>query len=390
MTPQQARRNRLILIGVTLALLLVTLWQAGAALSPFIFGSVVAYLLLPPVRRLERLIPAHGRWQGLRRPLAIVVVYLGVILLVISTVNLVVPALVRQIGELAERTPLLIEQARRQGNIWLERYHELVPDEIESAIDANVSQVGVSVANSLRTLAGSTLGWLLRTVNVLLGLLVIPLWLFYVLKDEQAGIRFFYTLFPPAVRGDVRAIGTIINTVLGRYLRSQLLLGLCIGVASFIGLSLIGVPYALVLALINGIFELIPIIGPILGAIPAIIVTLALAPDKVLVVIAFYLILQQIENIVLVPKIQGDAVELNPAIIIMGLVIAGQIGGVWGLLAVVPLLGIARDVFVYLYRRFEPVERARDRLSSGSDDETPAMVEPDPAPLARVDPPSGR
>ncbi|MCC6628114.1 MAG: AI-2E family transporter [Chloroflexi bacterium] len=196
----------------------------------------------------------------------------------------------------------------------------------------------------------------MRTANGIVGFLVIPIWLFYVLKDQERGSRFFYSLFPPTIRPDARAIAGIVDDVLMRYIRGQLLLGLAIGIASFVFLVLFGVPYALVLAVVNGLFELVPIIGPWLGAIPAVLVTLAVAPEKVPLVILFYIVLQQVENTLLVPKIQGDAVDLNPAILIVALVIGGSVAGVWGLLAAVPLAAIARDVFIYLHRRLSPAE----------------------------------
>jgi predicted PurR-regulated permease PerM len=354
MTPERARWYRIALVVVTVSLLGVLVWQARDSLTPFVVGGILAYLLLPLVRRVERLWPERGRWRSIRRPLAIVLVYLAVIVTVIVTVTLVVGPLSRQLGDIVDRTPMLIQQARDRTQVWLDQYHAIVPDEYELAIETNLAQVGAAIVTGLRTALAGAAGWLLRTVNVIIGLLIIPLWLFYVMKDERAGARFFYSLFHPSVVGDVHAIVGIVNKVLGRYIRGQLFLGLVIGVSSFIGLSLIGLPYALVLAVINGLFELIPIIGPWLGAIPAIIVTLALAPDKIGLVILFYILLQQVENTLLVPKIQGDAVEINPALLIIALAIGGDVAGVWGLLAAVPLAAIGRDIVAYLYRRFSP------------------------------------
>lgn len=351
MTPERARLYRRLLVAGAILLLVLLLWLAREVLSPFVIGGILAYLLLPPVRRLERLLPERGPLGRARRPLAILLVYLLVIVVVVAAYALVVPPLIRQIGQLAEQTPMLIEEVRRRAEGLLEQFHEVTPDPIEAAIESNLAQLGSAIASGLRTALGGALAWLLRTANVVLGLLVIPLWLFYVLKDEARGRDAFYALFPPDVRGDVKAIAGIVNGVLSRYIRGQLFLGLVIGLASYAAFTALGIPYALVLGIVNGLFELIPIIGPWLGAIPGVLVTLAVAPDKVGFVILFYILLQQVENAFLVPKIQGDAVEINPAILIMALVIAGSVFGVWGLLAAVPLTAIARDVFCYVHRR---------------------------------------
>lgn len=385
MTPERARLYRTILVVATLALLTWVLWQGRGALTPFIVGSILAYLLLPIVRRIERLWPERGRWARVRRPLAIAIVYLLTIWSFLIVVSLVVPPTSRQLGDLIERTPMLLDGARNRANAWLEQYHNLLPDDMEAAIESNISQVGGALVTGVRTLLTGSLGWLLRTVNVVLGLFVLPLWLFYVLKDEHSGRAFFYSLFPPGVVGDVRNILGIVNNVLGRYIRGQLLLGLVIGIGSFIGLSIIGLPYALVLALLNGLFELIPIIGPWLGAVPAVIVTLAVAPEKIGFVILFYVLLQQVENTLLVPKIQGDAVDINPAILIMALLIAGEVAGVWGLLIVVPLTAVVRDVVAYLYRRLTTAVHAEDQpaTSPASTSLITQPAEPPPAEPAR-------
>ena len=352
MTPEKARRYRLVLVVVTLLLLAVLLWLGRGALTPFVVGSILAYLLLPLVRLIERNWPLPSRLNGLRRPLAILSVYLVTILVITGLVNLVVPPLSDQIIDIIERGPEILSGARDAGQAWLDRYHALVPDQIEEAIEANLAQGAARFGAAIQTALAASFGWLLRTANVMVGLLVIPLWLFYVLRSEHNAVRFFHSLFPPAMLDDVRNVTDIINSVLGRYIRGQLTLGLIIGILSFIGLTFIGLPYALLLAVVNGVFELIPIIGPWLGAIPAVIVTLAVAPDKIWMVILFYALLQQVENLLLVPKVQGDAVQLNPAIIIMAILIGGEIAGFWGILAAVPLTAVTRDVIAYLYRRF--------------------------------------
>jgi len=133
-------------------------------------------------------------------------------------------------------------------------------------------------------------------------------------------------------------------------------LGLFIGVATTLGLFLLGVNYYVILGIIAGITELIPIIGPILGAIPAIIVVLATEPEKTIWVILFYIGIQQLENTVLVPRIQGNAVEMHPALIIVLLAIAQQVAGFGGMLIAVPLAAVSRDLFKYIYSRLQERE----------------------------------
>ena len=102
--------------------------------------------------------------------------------------------------------------------------------------------------------------------------------------------------------------------------------------------------------------ELIPVLGPILGAIPAILVTFTNEPDKVLLVALLFIGVQFVENTLLVPRVQGQAVSIHPAFIMVLLVLASEVAGLWGMLLAVPLAAVSRDVFLYLYHRFEEEE----------------------------------
>jgi predicted PurR-regulated permease PerM len=153
--------------------------------------------------------------------------------------------------------------------------------------------------------------------------------------------------------------------------RGQILLGLTVGVATFLGLMVLGwvvdprfIQFAVFLAVIAGVLELLPIIGPIISAIPTLLVALT-ARDPVLAVVGvlvLYTAVQQLENAVLVPKIQGDAVQLHPSVVIFVLILGGAIGGLLGAILAIPITAAARDVYRYLFNKL-------------SDDEVPA---PDP------------
>ena len=108
------------------------------------------------------------------------------------------------------------------------------------------------------------------------------------------------------------------------------------------------------LAIVAGLLELLPIIGPIIAAIPAVLLAATVGLDAVVAALALYLVVQQVENTVLVPKIQGDAVELHPSIVIFALVIGGAMAGLLGAILSLPIAAAARNIYRYLYRRLEP------------------------------------
>jgi predicted PurR-regulated permease PerM len=135
-----------------------------------------------------------------------------------------------------------------------------------------------------------------------------------------------------------------------------LILCFFIGVLATSGLLIVGVDFALLLGLIAGAFEIFPFVGPILGAIPALIVAALQSPMTALWTLVVFIIIQQIENLFLAPKIAGESVKLHPALVMVVLVVGNEALGLWGMLLAVPLAAVIRDVFKYLYLRFSDEE----------------------------------
>jgi predicted PurR-regulated permease PerM len=163
------------------------------------------------------------------------------------------------------------------------------------------------------------------------------------------------------IRADFWNTWHIINHNLGDYVRGQLTLSLIIGVlitAGMLILPLLGLhmPYALLLGIISTLTELIPVIGPALGMIPGVLIGLFISPTTALAVLLVYLIVQQFENSFLVPRIIGGSIGIHPAILTVILIAMGYTFGLLGIVLAAPLSAIARDLFIYLYRRLEGIE----------------------------------
>ncbi|MEA2574341.1 MAG: hypothetical protein QOH93_1639 [Chloroflexia bacterium] len=355
-TPRQ--RARLVLVGLALFVVWWLLNQSWDALGPFIIALVLAYLMLPLVDRLSRFMP---------RVVAILLVYAVFIGAVWGLIAWLAPVVTHQIGELLKETPRYSEQAQAWGRDFMSWYQGLpisadVRQSIENGLRNSVGALGSAVQQgAVGALRGVT-----RAMGFIVGLLIIPFWLFYTLKDKERGINAFNNMLPPAWRTDVWRIVRIINGVLSSYIRGQLLLGVIVGVASFIGMLIVGAPYPIVLGIISGVTEIVPVVGPLLGAIPGVAVA-AFHPEgwlMVVKVLAVYVLVQQLENNLLVPKVQGDSVKLHPSIIMVALVVGSQVGGLFGLIIAVPVAAILRDIYLYLYRRFSEGYSPRDAEAS--------------------------
>lgn len=367
------RRNRAILIALAVLVLLWLVVRAWDALVPFLFALALGYLLVPLIDRLARAVP---------RAVAILLVYLVFFGSLLGVGVLVAPPAAEQVRELIRTWPRYSAAFTEYTQDVQQWYQSLdLPADVRTSIENSLRTAAGSVLNAAQVALVGTLRVLSGVFGFIFGLFVIPFWLFYVMKDKDSAVRGFYDLIPAPIRGDVRRILRIASDVLNDYIRGQLLLGVVVGLATTVGLFLVGAPYWLLLGLVNGFTELIPVIGPIIGAVPGLIVA-ALQGDwglfaKVGVV---YIVVQLAENNLLVPKIQGDSVKLHPAVIILVLVVGGEVAGLPGIIVSVPLAAIARDVFLYLYRRFGEGYRPRDAeamVPSRIDEDRAAGINPD-------------
>lgn len=349
MTP--TRRNRLILIVILILLVGGMLYVARAALFPYIIGLVIAYLVLPLVNLLNRIMPAGLTERGLSRPLAIIIVYLVVILVIVAFFIFLVPIVADQMQALWAQREELVAEGQALLNELLSKYRTYIPLNVQEIIQRNLETLIGLIGQAVQEGAIRTFKVVSSTISYLLGIMVIPFWLFYILHDETRFKKSTFSLIPERYSPDVSHIIRIIDDILSAYIRGQLLLCLFIGIMSTVGLLIIGVDFAVLLGVVAGVFEVLPFVGPILGAIPAILVAALISEGKVLWTVLLFIVIQQVENTFLAPKIAGESVKLHPAIIMVVLVIGNEALGIWGMLVAVPITAIIRDVFKYLYLR---------------------------------------
>jgi predicted PurR-regulated permease PerM len=340
------------LLTVTLLILLVfILVAAWTALVPFFLGLLIAYLLLPAVNFLDRHAPRFLRHRGWSRRLAIMIVYIVGIGVITGIISYFVPLVSQQAELLRGAAPMLWGQIEDLLAYDIEAQLERIPPQIRDTVDVYIADATRTLASGLQRGLQVTLRTLSQTVSFILGLLIIPFWLFYVLNEQEQAKRRFFALMPEGIREDVRCIVTILDGLLGSYLRGQLLLCLIVGAMATIVLVIFGIEAAALLGTVAGILEIVPILGPWLGAVPAILIALIKRPILALWVALAFAGIQQIENLFLVPRISGHAVRFHPAVVVVLVLIGSELAGLWGLLVAVPLAAMMRDVLQYLFLR---------------------------------------
>lgn len=344
----QYRRIILFIISVIIFFWLV--WTLRNILIPFITGLVLAYLLLPPILWIEKKLPLKNRLMQLKRILLILLIYLVVVAVIAIILFITIPIISSSVSQFISNLPQLISQLTTTFEDFLKSLSRVVPPQLENQINSYLSNLPSTIISRLEGgfLAGFT--YLAGTFGLILGFASLPVFLFYVLKDAERLSQGFYSGMSPRIAEHARAIVGIIYDVLGRYIRASVLLGLAVGVAVFIGLIVLGIPYAPALAAWAAVTELIPILGPWFGGFAGGIVTLATAPDKLIWIIILYFAVQLLEGNLLVPRIQGRYLQVHPAIILILLVIGAHFGGLWGIILIVPVTSTLVKLNSYIMR----------------------------------------
>jgi predicted PurR-regulated permease PerM len=381
------RHRQAIFAFLMIVLVLLLLWQARGALPAFFIGLALAFVLDPGVTALARW--GVPRWAG------VVISYAGAVAVIWAVLAFVLPPITAQAREFMQQLPELGAAIGDVERALVEWYEGLpLPADLREAIEEQLAASGEAIGDLLAGLLAPTINAVVRAATFLVGLIVVPVWLFYVLKDRESFSRAVASAMPPTWRADTENVLAMLGRVGGRWVRGQLLLGASIFLATAIGLTILTLigftefgQFTLVLALIAGVLEWVPIIGPIIAAIPAILIGLTISPVAAIAAAVLYTVIQQLENHILVPKVMGDAVDLHPAVMILALVVGGALFGIGGVILAAPTVAAGRDLYRYGFHRFggQPPANALELATQGAG---PRPAEPEePPPPAEAPPP---
>ena len=347
MTQADDDRKSLILWTITMSLLgiviLYALYLVRNVVLLLYVSSIFAIGFSPIVRWIERqrVLPIGTR---LPRWLAILILYLFILSGIAGISAAVFPPLIEQARELWDRLPELLAQ----GQAFL--------------IERGFLQRQLSMQELLQRAPGAGSDTVNRVIGAawgffggLVGIVTILILTFYLLVEADSIRSSFLRLFPRGRRQQVAKASAEATLKVSAWLNGQLLLASIIGLTAGIGLWLLGVPYFYVLALLAAVGEMIPIIGPILAAVPAVLVAASVSPQLALFTAIFFLVQQQLENHILVPKIMERQVGISPAIVIVALLFGGSLLGVMGAILAVPTAAIIQVIYLELERRHSDV-----------------------------------
>lgn len=338
-----SRRRILVYIAAALLILLLVLFiyhyreKMIQIIVPFFMAMIIAYLLHPLVIRLEK--------RRLPRMAGILLIYLLFSLLAGLLVVFVVPELIENTKELMNTLPEIIAKYQQDFNTLMSavRSSNWSPD-VKEAIFREIQGNSLAVQSYITELLKKSLATLVKGVEAFFDMILAMIVAYYFIKDAEFFKESTLSLTPRRWRNGIIGAGREINLILSNFIQGQLLTALIVGSMETIGLLLVRTKYPIVLGLVGGIANIIPYFGPILGAIPAIAIALIESPVKALWTTLVFVIVQQIDNAFISPKIIEGKLGLHPVTTIFAVLVGGEFFGIIGMLVSVPVLAILKVI----------------------------------------------
>ena len=268
------------LIAVGILLVDSILFIARGALLPVIISVILAELLFPIVSNMERVLPGRERYPGVVRLVTIAIVYIAFFALAAALIYLTVQPIIKKVQEFIQVAPQIYEQAKVTIGGLLQEFNRQVPEAVKAQLDELLRSASGLIGKAALTLLTKTIGGVTGTISVVIGLVIVPFLLFYMLKDKEALVGGMYSILPENVSRHTGNVLGLIDGVIGSYVRAQLISATIVGVLVFIGLFFLDVSFALTLGLLAGVLGLIPVIGAFIGTAPGLPVALATDPGK--------------------------------------------------------------------------------------------------------------
>jgi len=367
-----------VIVGVLLVAAVFVVYRAGDIVRPFVWAAILGYILLPVVRAFENRLTNH-------RGLAAAIVFVAVLLVIAGGVRFLAPLAVEQAQTFQRTLPTLIANAQ---NTLAETLDQLGAEDLVPIVFGPVATAPIEVT---RNVANFAVPFLVGFSHFLLEFLVFLIGTFFFLRDWPRLLGWFRNLVPPASRHELLPLGAQVSVLLSRYVRGQLLLVVIMTTATTIGLTFFGVPFSLLLGLVTGVLEVIPIIGPITAGAIACLVALG-NPNPfgwsqlvyVGAIAVMYTILRHAEDYFVIPFVIGRIVRLHPALVIFALLSGGAVFGLIGVVLAVPVAATLRLVLIYVNAKLrdeDPFPRLEEELAA--EGERPPV---EPAPVRTLDP----
>jgi len=343
----------LILIGVTFFIyskvsfvfhpLIVILTTVG---PPAIIAFIVFYLMNPIVNLMEKI--------RIKRLWGIIIIILSIGGIITGLVFLVLPSIERQANDLIVDIPRYIEQIG--GDVQNLTDDSFLEPAYDKAYDW-VSSTFSDLPNTIKKYTGDVYEGVVNVASTLthvfVALFTFPFVLFFLLKDGRSFRSYFVKILPPKFRQDAEQILKNMDEQVGSYIRGQIIVAICIGILLYIGYLIIGLDFAITLAIIAALTSVVPYIGPIVAISPAIVIAIVDSPFMLIKLAIVWAIVQFSEGNFISPNVMGRTMQIHPLTIIFVLLIGGNLFGIFGIILGIPGYAILKVLVSYLFNQFK-------------------------------------
>ncbi|HEY3426710.1 MAG TPA: AI-2E family transporter [Negativicutes bacterium] len=312
---------------------------------PIIVAVILSFILNPLVNYLclIRIWPKIGY---LPRGVAVLLAFFLTGIILIGIIIFIFLPFINEFEKFVVNFPLLLLKIQNITKAIEERVNTVaIPVQIQNITDQALSSAAAFSVDLARRMLNATFGFASKIIE----LVVVPVLTYYFLKDWRRLKEGVIAFFSGETKIKVSTLIDEMAQVVSAYIRGQALVSIVIGLLVFSGMYLLGVDYPLVLGLLATLTETIPIIGPIVGSVPAIMLAYFSSPALALKVMAFYLVVHQLENHIIVPNIMGRTIDLHPIVVIISLLIGAQLMGIMGMILAVPVAALLRVLIKYFF-----------------------------------------
>nr|WP_246569921.1 AI-2E family transporter [Lentibacillus saliphilus] len=318
----------------------------STVVPPVILAFIAYYLINPIVNFLQRI--------RIPRVWGIIIIILGISGLFTGIILLSAPAIESQVTDLSKRFPGYIKQMSMDFQVWISQSF-LGPyyDQGYNWITSNLSDLPAKIMTYIGGAVEGIRNVASTLTHIFVAVFTFPFILFFLLKDGDRFKQYCLNLLPPKYRNDLNQILRNMDVQVGSYIQGQIIVATCIGLLLFIGYLIIGLEYALILAIIAAVTSVVPYLGPMIAISPAVIIAMVDSPFMLLKLAIVWAAVQLLEGHLISPNIMGRTMKVHPLTIIIVLLVAGNLFGLVGVILGIPGYAILKVLVQYVYGKFK-------------------------------------
>lgn len=320
---------------VLIVLIFILMFYLRSIIKPIFFSMILAYMLNPIIKYLTH--------RGLNKRIAVLITIVVLFAIIFFIALYVIPGLMKDLGAAINN---ISAYGDKISNYINDSWYKNMPKYLRDILDKNVLKVEGYAIKYLNEFFNQIIDFGMGLPTYILA----PIFVYYFLIDVDFFLNILITLIPIKMRTKAMELGREIDKVIGGFIRSQIILSIIVTVFTFFILLIFKVKYCVAISIINGLANIIPYFGPVIGLFPAFLSALMESSNKAIIVIIALLIIQQLESSIIAPKLVGDSIGIHPFFIMLVLLIGGKFFGAWGLIFSIPAAGIIKVMWKYFVR----------------------------------------